>query len=102
VHPLDLVAEGDAGPFPGTIWVADEAASTITVYEPNDYGGAVFECSGANDPGLDEDGDGYTNADEIANGSDPCSAGDAPPDADRDGISDLNDPDDDNDGLPDT
>jgi hypothetical protein len=102
VRPLDLVAEGDDDPFPGTIWVADEAASTITVYEPNDYGGAVFECSGANDAGLDEDGDGYTNADEIANGSDPCSAGDAPADADGDGVSDLLDPDDDDDTRPDT
>jgi N-acetylneuraminic acid mutarotase len=102
VHPLDLVAQPDAGPFPGTIWVADEAASTITVYEPIDYGGAVFECSGANDPSLDEDGDGYTNRDEIANGTDPCSAGDTPPDADGDGVSDLNDPDDDNDTRPDT
>ncbi|MFL5767112.1 MAG: kelch repeat-containing protein [Actinomycetota bacterium] len=101
-HPLDLVAEGDSDPFPGTIWLADEAASTITVYEPNDYGGAVFECSGANDQSLDEDGDGYTNADEIDNGTDPCSAGDAPPDYDGDGVSNLNDADDDNDARPDT
>ena len=51
--------------------------------------------------GLDEDGDGYDNADEIDNGTNPCSPADHPPDADADLTSDLNDPDDDNDGLPD-
>ena len=33
-------------------------------------------CTGAYSQTLDEDGDGYTNADEIDNGTDPCSAGD--------------------------
>ena len=42
------------------------------------------------------------NADEIDNGTNPCSSADLPPDADADLTSDLNDPDDDNDGLPDT
>jgi hypothetical protein len=50
---------------------------------------------------LDEDHDGYTNADEIANGTDPCSAADAPHDWNHNFISDLNDPDDDSDGVPD-
>ncbi len=95
-HPLDVTAQGDDGPFRGTIWVADETASTITVFEPNDYGGATPTCAGASN-GLDEDGDGFTNADEIANGTDPCSAGDIPADADGDGVSNLLDPDDDND-----
>ena len=99
-HPLDITAQGDAGPFPGTVWMADQAASTITVFEPNDYGGATPTCSGGNGP-ADEDGDGFTNADEIANGTDPCSAGDIPPDADGDGISDGADGDDDDDGVPD-
>jgi len=102
VHPLDVTAQGDAGPFPGTIWMADQGSSTITVFEPNDYGDATPICTGANDPSLDEDGDGYTNADEILNGTDPCSAADVPPDADGDGISNLSDHDDDNDGIPDT
>ena len=43
-----------------------------------------------------------TNADEIDNGTDPCSGGSQPPDNDGDGTSDLNDNDDDNDGLDDT
>ncbi|MGZ8594599.1 MAG: Kelch repeat-containing protein, partial [Actinomycetota bacterium] len=102
-HPLDLDALGPSDPFPGTIWVADIAASQIFVFEPNDFGGGGGPtCTGADDPNLDEDGDGFTNADEIDNGTDPCSSADVPSDNDGDHISDLNDPDDDNDGLPDT
>ena len=37
--PLDVVAQGDTEPFPGTIWVADYIADTIVVFEPNDFGG---------------------------------------------------------------
>jgi Malectin domain/Transmembrane protein 131-like N-terminal len=95
--PLDVTALGDAGPFPGTIWVADFEGDAIVVFEPED-----FTCTGADSPTLDEDGDGFDNADEIDNGTNPCSPADVPPDADGDHTSDLNDPDDDNDGLPDT
>jgi hypothetical protein len=94
--PLDVIAEGDAEPFPGTIWVADNADG-IHVFEPHDV-----VCTGADDPSLDEDGDGFDNADEIDNATDPCSAAVHPPDADGDHWSDLNDPDDDGDGLADT
>jgi hypothetical protein len=100
-RPLDLTTQSDAGPFPGTIWVADQIQDRIIVFEPNDYGGPPPACTGADDPGLDEDADGYTNADEIANGTDPCSAGDVPPDADGDFVSDRADPDDDGDGRDD-
>lgn len=96
--PLDVIAQGDGEPFPGTIWAGDINTGEITVFEPNDF--AV--CTGADDAGLDEDSDGYDNADEIDNGTNPCSAADVPPDRDGDFTSDLNDPDDDNDGLPDT
>ena len=51
---------------------------------------------------LDEDDDGFDNADEIDNGTNPCSSADVPPDADSDQTSNLNDADDDNDGRPDT
>ena len=95
--PLDVTALGDSDPFPGTIWVADFLGNGVVVFEPED-----FACTGADDAGLDEDGDGYDNADEIDNGTNPCSPADRPPDADADLTSDLNDPDDDNDGLPDT
>ena len=46
---------------------------------------------------TDSDGDGYTNQDEADNGTDPCSTASVPPDDDGDHLSDLNDPDDDND-----
>jgi N-acetylneuraminic acid mutarotase/glucose/arabinose dehydrogenase len=101
--PLDIVAQGDSEMFPGTIWVADIGSDSITVFEPEDYGGAGGStCSGVDSPVLDEDGDGFTNADEIDNHTNPCSAADVPPDWDGDKVSNLNDPDDDNDGLPDT
>jgi hypothetical protein len=100
--PLDVTAQGDGGPFPGTVWVGDVATGSITVFEPNDFTGGTPTCTRLDDPSLDEDADGYSNADEIDNGTDPCSAGDVPPDYDRDFISNLNDPDDDNDSLPDT
>jgi glucose/arabinose dehydrogenase len=101
-RPLDVTAQGAAEIFPGTIWVVDQALSTITVFEPNDYGGMPGPCTGLDDPTLDDDADGFSNADEIDNGTDPCSAGDVPADHDNDRISDRNDPDDDNDSLPDT
>jgi hypothetical protein len=100
--PLDVDAVGDDGPFPGTVFVA-EFGGAISAYEPNDYDGSGGgdTCTGADDASLDEDGDGYDNADEIDAGSDPCSASSTPPDYDDDGTSNLNDPDDDNDGIDD-
>ncbi|MBA3884193.1 MAG: choice-of-anchor D domain-containing protein [Acidobacteria bacterium] len=96
--PLDVVAES---PFPGTIWVALYGGNQVVAFEPNDFDSPAPTCTGAYDDNLDEDLDGYTNKDEIDNGTDPCSAADVPPDWDGDFISDLNDPDDDNDGIPD-
>jgi hypothetical protein len=100
--PLDVTALGDTGKFAGTIWVADHGNNTIYVFEPNDFSGGGGTCTGADDPGLDEDADGYKNADEIDNGTKPCSAADVPPDWDGDFVSNLNDPNDDNDALSDT
>ena len=102
--PLDITAQGDDGVFPGTVWVANYGGGTITAFEPSDYGGGSGgeQCTGADDPVLDEDDDGYDNADEFDAGTDPCSAADKPADFDGDGTSDLNDPDDDNDGRADT
>jgi hypothetical protein len=104
-RPLDVVTMGSNQAFPGTIWIADITANTINVMEPNDFGGGGGGggggCTGQDTTSLDEDGDGYSNADEIDNGTNPCSAASKPPDHDGDGLSDLNDPDDDNDGLAD-
>jgi hypothetical protein len=91
-RPLDVTAP-PSGPFAGSIWVCDVAQGTITVFEPNDSVGG--------DPD-DLDGDGYSNDDEIANGTDPNNPGDVPPDYDADFTSNLTDPDDDNDSFPDT
>ncbi len=98
-QPLDVIAQGDTDPFPGTIWAATYGAENITVFEPADFAG----CIQPNEPGYvgteDYDSDGYTNDDEVANGTDICSGGSKPSDNDGDQISDLLDPDDDNDGI---
>ena len=99
--PLDVTAQGDGDTLRGTVWSCDYVSGSITIYEPADYDGAGISCSGADDPLLDEDGDGYNNADEIENAVSPCSAGDLPADFDHDFVSDRNDPDDDGDGLSD-
>ena len=104
---LDITAQGDAQIFPGTIWVAEFSESKIFVFEPEDFeGGEVAFCAGEDEANVDEDGDGYTNADELDNGTNPCSSASKP--SDQDGseeggflVSDLNDLDDDDDGSPD-
>jgi hypothetical protein len=95
--PLDVTALGDSGPFAGTIWVGDVGDSSIKVYEPTDFG----ICTGAHDWTLDEDEDGYKNADELDSGTNPCSAADVPGDWDGDHLSNKNDSNDDNDALND-
>ncbi len=102
--PLGITAQDDDEAFNGTVWTANHGGNDITVFEPNDYGdaGDGEQCTGADDPSLDEDGDGYDNADEIDAGTDPCSSSSTPADFDDDGESNLNDPDDDNDGIDDT
>ena len=124
--PLDVTAQADWQRFPGTIWVADFQARSIVVFEPGDFDassttdeplqhdGGSDDADGPGGPGspgspgacgtqpsADDDGDGFSNGDEIANGTDPCSGADRPTDADGDGVSDLSDADDDNDGLED-
>src|SRR5690606_28143024 len=95
-QPLDVTAQGDDGIFPGTIWAATYGESSIVVFEPADFG----DCD-PSDPAADSDGDGYSNGDEADNGTNPCSGGSRPTDFDGDLLSDLNDPDDDDDGTPD-
>jgi hypothetical protein len=87
--PLD-VDVADSGPWAGSIWVCDINTSTIYVFEP--------AAGGGGNPN-DFDGDGYTNDDEIANGTNPNNAADVPADFDMDFTSNLNDPNDDNDSL---
>ncbi|GLR17991.1 Kelch repeat-containing protein [Portibacter lacus] len=110
-NPLGVTCNGDNDPHPGTIWVATfngnikvlEPADAINCYLP---GHPSYSASG------DNDADGYTNQDEIDNrGSQTiesviCSPGNQPNDFDKDAggnlVSDLNDHDDDNDGIPDS
>ncbi|GAB3163293.1 PKD domain-containing protein [Telluribacter humicola] len=96
-QPLDITTQGDNDIFPGTVWVVCYLENSIFVFEPE----PVSTGCSAQYNSADDDGDGFTNADEIDNGSNPCSAASRPQDFDGDLISDLNDPDDDNDGLPD-
>jgi PKD repeat protein len=99
--PLDIIAQGDTDPFPGTIWAATYGADNITIFEPSDFGDCILPDDLTFDPLADYDGDGFTNEDEIANNTNYCSAGSKPTDNDGDFISDLNDLDDDNDGIAD-
>ncbi len=99
-NPLDVVAQGDNDVFPGTIWVVNYGSNTLTVFEPQDFG----SCNGNYSTLVDDDLDGYSNADEIDNGTDPCNGANKPSDFDKTEIngflvSNLNDPDDDDDGL---
>lgn len=96
--PLDITAQDDNSIFPGTIWICTYGSNDIAVLEPNDF----VSCSGdMNSFIFDFDADGYSNGDETANQTDPCSAASKPHDYDRDNLSDLTDPDDDNDGISD-
>ena len=98
---LDVTTQGDGGSFPGTVWSAERTDNAIQVFEPNDYEDDPTQCD-ASDPDGDADGDGYTNGDEQAVGTDPCSAASVPADYDDDGNPDELDDDDDNDGLSDS
>jgi hypothetical protein len=81
--------------------VANFQDDDVIVYEPGDFQGASAQVCVSGFGSGDADDDGFTDADEQANGSNPCSAGDVPADVDNDFISDLKDPDDDNDGISD-
>lgn len=54
-----------------------------------------------NNADNDDDNDGYTDEDELANGTSPTNPSDRPSDNDGDDVSDLRDDDDDNDNVKD-
>lgn len=108
--PLDVIAQGDDDVFAGTVWAVTYGADNVTIFEPADYdGNDPGVCEGIDSETLDEDNDDYTNADEIDNGTNPCSGASQPDDFDQAYeagannseflVSDLNDDDDDNDGI---
>lgn len=99
--PLDVTAQDDNGQFPGTIWIAIYAfgdKDNIAILTPSGSG----SCEAADSYSQDNDSDGYSNADEYDNNTNPCSSASKPSDYDDDLVSDLNDEDDDNDGILDT
>ncbi|MEO5977193.1 MAG: kelch repeat-containing protein, partial [Chryseolinea sp.] len=97
--PLDLLAQGDGDIHPGTIWTVIYNAGRVVIFEPT---GSAINCSGdVNNFNRDDDADGYSNGDETLNGTDPCSPASKPADYDNDLVSNLSDPDDDNDGQSD-
>ena len=93
--PLGVTAQGDADPFPGTIWIGQFFTGNITVFEPQDFS----ECNPDTLDPNDASPNGYTYGDLIDNGLDPCNPSQVPPDFDQDFVSDLNDPDIDGDGI---
>lgn len=99
-NPLGITTQGDSDIFPGTIWVAP-FNSNIVILEPNDFVICIGPLDPGYDPQADNDFDGFTNQDEEDNGTDPCSGASQPDDIDGDKISNLNDLDDDGDGIND-
>ena len=104
-NALGITCNSDTDPFPGTIWSVTLNGKLI-VLEPQDFIDCVDPADPSFDPLADYDLDGYTNQDEIDNGTDPCNGGSQPNDFDKSVggvlISDLNDTDDDNDGVLDS
>jgi hypothetical protein len=102
---LGVTCNSDSEIFPGTIWVVTLNGKLI-VLEPQDFGVCLQPNDAGYSPTADNDFDGYTNQDEIDNGTDICSGGSQPNDFDKDAggvlVSDLNDSDDDNDGILDS
>ncbi len=95
-NPLGLTCNGDDDVFPGTIWVTT-LDKRVVILEPNDFVICIEPGHPDYNPQDDYDFDGFTNQDERDNGTDPCSGASQPDDFDGDGVSDLNDLDDDND-----
>ncbi|WP_233131755.1 malectin domain-containing carbohydrate-binding protein [Robiginitalea sediminis] len=110
-NALGITCNSDSDPFPGTIWVAPFNGS-IVVLEPQDFVICILPGEAGYDANADNDSDGYTNQDEIDNKlvgqTDEqliCNGGNQPNDFDKSAggtlVSDLNDADDDADGIPD-
>jgi PKD repeat protein len=97
-NALGIACNGDGEIFPGTIWVAT-FDNRIMVLTPADDVICISTDDPDFDPLADYDFDGYTNQDELDNGTDYCSGASIPNDYDRDFVSDLNDLDDDGDGI---
>ena len=104
-NALGLTAQGESDIFPGTIWTGTLNGNLIII-EPADAIDCIDPADPLYDPFADYDNDGYTNQDEVDNGTQPCNGGSQPNDFDKSAgapfVSDLNDPDDDNDSIADS
>jgi PKD repeat protein len=102
---LGLTCNSDTDIFPGTVWAGTFGGedSKIVVYEPVDFLSCIAPGEQNYDATADYDEDGYTNQDEEDNETGPCNGGSQPTDFDKlvggTLISDINDTDDDSDGI---
>ncbi len=103
-NALGVTCNSDSDPFPGTIW-AGTLNGLIVVLEPADLAVCLSPGQAGYNADADYDQDGYTNKDETDNGTDLCNGGSQPDDFDKSAgapfVSNLNDTDDDNDGISD-
>lgn len=99
-NALGITSNGDTEIFPGTIWVST-FDNRVHILTPELSIICIPQTDPNFNPSADYDNDGFSNQDEIDNGTDYCSAASKPNDFDGDFISDLNDLDDDGDGIPD-
>jgi len=103
-HGTDAATIGDVAYVPGggpqsgnSVTDVNEVFSFVSAEPPTSC-----IAPGSDPRTTDSDQDGYTDQDEVDNGTDPCNQASVPADNDQDHVSDLNDPDDDNDGTPDS
>ena len=94
--PVNLLVAPDGAIFVAEHSNAGDSFAQISVLEP-----IALACPKPGSPNVDSDGDGFLDSDEAANGVDFCNPAETPRDFDGDKLSDLLDPDDDNDGVPD-
>jgi len=59
-NPLDVTAQGDNDPFPGTIWIAGFGTNNIVVFEPTDFGGGGTNPANGDDIYINAGGVGFT------------------------------------------
>jgi len=103
IYPrCDRPSPGNGSAYVGTLWVAHYSQVNQRARARRFRLFRWSTCTGINSFDIDEDNDGYSNADEIANGSDPSLVRFDRRTVDGDHISDLLDQDDDNDGIDDT
>lgn len=99
-NALGINCQGDEQIFPGTIWIAT-FNNKISIMTPAISTTCPAPGEPLFDPLADYDNDGFLNQDEIDNGTEYCSGASKPSDFDGDFISNLNDLDDDGDGVSD-